>query len=110
MTVPTEKNTINQIKSWAFPILVAVIGWMIKTDISEMKSDVKALLAQSNVDKTKIEHLEHDVDVLNKAVFKVSKNAPISSRGKESSVVFSQLVYAKPEDVYDIKKHLNIQN
>lgn len=109
MAVPTEKNTINQIKSWAFPILVAVLGWMIKTDISEMKSDVKALLAQSNVDKTKIEHLEHDVDVLNKAVFKVSKNAPSSSREKDN-VVFSQLVYAKPEDVYDIKKHLNIQN
>lgn len=107
MAVPTEKNTINNIKSWAFPILVAVLGWMIKTDISEMKSDVKALLAQSNVDKTKIEHLESDVDVLNKAVFKVSKNASSSSRGKESLVV-AKLVYGKPEEMYDIKKHLNI--
>jgi hypothetical protein len=109
MAVPVERNTISSIKAWIFPSLVAILGWMIKSDINEMKSDVKALLAQSNIDKTKIEHLESDVQALNKAVFKIAKTAPYSSKGKDS-VVFAQLIYGKPEEMYDIKKQLNIQN
>lgn len=107
MTIPSEKNTINNIKTWLFPSIVAILGWMIKSDISEMKSDVKSLLAQSNIDKTKIEHLESDVQALNKAVFKIAKTVPYSSKGKDS-VVFAQMIYGKPEEMYDIKKQLNI--
>jgi hypothetical protein len=107
MAVPVERNTISSIKAWIFPSLVAILGWMIKSDISEMKSDVKSLLAQSNIDKTKIEHLESDVQALNKAVFKIAKTVPYSSKGKDS-VVFAQLIYGKPEEMYDIKKQLNI--
>lgn len=109
MAVPTEKNTINIVKAWVFPIVLGVLAWIIKTDISEMKSDIKILLAQSNIDKTKIEHLESDVQALNKAVFKISRNTSNSSR-REDSLVLAEVVYAKPEDVYDIKKHLNIEN
>jgi hypothetical protein len=108
MTIPSEKNTINNIKTWLFPSIVAILGWMIKSDISEMKSDVKSLLAQSNIDKTKIEHLESDVQALNKAVFKISHSTPHSSKEKDSSVVFAQMIYGKPEEMYDIKKQLNI--
>lgn len=110
MAISTEKNTISSIKAWIFPSLVAILGWMIKSDINEMKSDIKALLAQSNIDKTKIEHLEHDVNALNKAVFKIPSTVPTSSRNNGETVNFSSLVYGKPEEVYDIKKHLNIEN
>ena len=34
---------------------------MIWNDVSEIKADVKALMAQSNVDKTRIDNLERQV-------------------------------------------------
>ena len=108
MAVPTEKNILNTIKAWILPSAITVLAMLIWRDINEMRSDVKILLAQSNVDKTKIEHLESDVQALNKAVFKISKNTSNSSREKDSSVVFAQMIYGKPEEMYDIKKQLNI--
>jgi hypothetical protein len=38
--------------------MVSVIGIFIWQEIKEIKSDVKALLAQSNIDKTRIDNLE----------------------------------------------------
>ncbi len=106
MSIPVQKTSVSSIKAWLFPSLVAILGWMIKSDINEMKSDVKALLAQSNIDKTKIEHLESDVQALNKAVFKIS-DATVPSR-RSNEVAISKMVYGKPEEMYDIKKQLNI--
>ena len=54
-------TTISSLKSWIFPSLVSIIGLMIWTDVSEIKADVKALMAQSNVDKTRIDNLERIV-------------------------------------------------
>jgi hypothetical protein len=109
MATPTEKNPISTFKSWLFPSLVAILGWMIKSDINEMKSDVKVLLAQSNIDKTKIETLEKNVEALNKAVFNIAQTTPSSSRERgDSTFIFAKMVYGKPEEFYDIKKHLNI--
>lgn len=51
----------NQFKSWIFPGLVSVMGMMIWNDVTEIKSDVKALMAQSNIDKTRIDNLEREV-------------------------------------------------
>jgi len=53
--------TIHQFKSWIFPGLVSMLGMMIWNDVSEIKSDVKALMAQSNIDKTRIDNLERQV-------------------------------------------------
>lgn len=47
-----------KLKIWLFPSLVTILGTLIWRDISEMKSDVKALLAQTNIDKTRIDNLE----------------------------------------------------
>jgi hypothetical protein len=44
-----------------FPSLVSVLGIMIWNDVVEIKTDVKALIAQSNVDKTRIDNLEREV-------------------------------------------------
>jgi hypothetical protein len=49
---------IDKIKVWLFPTMVSVIGFFIWQEIKEVKSDVKALLAQSNIDKTRIDNLE----------------------------------------------------
>lgn len=49
---------VDKIKVWIFPTLVTIIGMFIWQEIKEIKSDVKALLAQSNIDKTRIDNLE----------------------------------------------------
>lgn len=51
-------TAVDKIKVWIFPTLVTVIGFFIWQEINEIKSDVKALLAQSNIDKTRIDNLE----------------------------------------------------
>lgn len=48
----------TKLKIWLFPSLVTILGTLIWRDVVEMKSDIKALLAQSNIDKTRIDNLE----------------------------------------------------
>lgn len=49
------------LKVWLFPSLVSIIGLLIWNDVTEIKSDIKALMAQSNIDKTRIDNLEREV-------------------------------------------------
>jgi len=56
------------IKTWLFPSIVTLLGTLIWRDMQEMRNDIKALLAQSNVDKTRIDNLERQVDLLNEKV------------------------------------------
>lgn len=55
-----ERNnqSIAAFKLWIFPSLVSIMSLMIWQEIKEIKSDVKALLSQSNIDKTRIDNLE----------------------------------------------------
>lgn len=84
---------MDKIKSNIFPALVSIIAMFIWRDVTELKTDVKELLAQSNIDKTKIENLERIM---------YDKKTPIAS-------VLNPIFYDKlfkHEDFYDIKKHL----
>lgn len=63
-----ESSVIGEVKTWIFPGIVTLIGIFagmmlnnIQTDLAEVKSDVKLLMAQSNVDKTRIDNLERQV-------------------------------------------------
>lgn len=55
-----ERNnqTVTNFKLWIFPSLVSIMSLMIWQEIKEIKSDVKALLSQSNIDKTRIDNIE----------------------------------------------------
>ncbi len=55
------KQPIENFKVWIFPSLVSILAMMIWNDVNEVKADVKALMAQSNVDKTRIDNLERIV-------------------------------------------------
>lgn len=54
-------NTIEQVKSWIFPTLVSIVSLMIWHDVNEMKADIKQLIVQSNIDKTRIDNLERQI-------------------------------------------------
>ena len=53
--------TLEAFKVWIFPTLVSFLAMMIWNDVSEIKADVKALMAQSNIDKTRIDNLERTI-------------------------------------------------
>jgi hypothetical protein len=56
-----NSNIESKIKSWLFPGLVAVLATIIWQDVKEIKNDVKALIAQSNQDKIRIDNLERQM-------------------------------------------------
>jgi hypothetical protein len=66
-----ENSTIQTLKVWVFPTLVSILAMMIWNDVNEIKADVKALMAQSNVDKTRIDNLE-------RVVYKTATSFPAS--------------------------------
>ena len=55
------KQPIENFKVWIFPSLVSILAMMIWNDVNTIKADVKALMAQSNIDKTRIDNLERIV-------------------------------------------------
>lgn len=109
--LPTPKNSVgNALKIYFFPSLVTMLAMLIWRDVSELRSDVKALLAQSNVDKTEIQNLRRDVDMLNRQIFKMpatvaQTNVPID---KNTNLYLDR--YFKHEEVFDINKHLADNN
>lgn len=56
-----ETPAVNAFKVWIFPSLASAMALLIWNDVNEIKSDVKQLMAQSNVDKTRIDNLERVV-------------------------------------------------
>ena len=59
--VKKESSALEAFKIWIFPSLVSVLAMMIWNDVNEIKADVKMLMAQSNIDKTRIDNLERQV-------------------------------------------------
>jgi hypothetical protein len=68
----TANQTANQIKVWLFPTLVAILGTIIWNDVKEIKNDVKSLMAQSNIDKTRIDNIEKQIDFFRQGTKKVA--------------------------------------
>jgi hypothetical protein len=98
--VPTPKSSIgNAIKLYLFPVLVTILATLIWRDVTEMRSDVKMLLAQSNVDKTDIQNLKRDVQMLEQAVFNKRVVA-------ETEFDINHDKFFKHEDIFDINKYL----
>jgi len=56
--VKVKNSALDEIKAWLFPSLVGILGVIIWQDIKEIKSDIKSLIVQSNIDKTRIDNLE----------------------------------------------------
>jgi hypothetical protein len=75
-----ESPSVTTFKIWIFPTLVSILAMMIWNDVSEIKADVKALMAQSNVDKTRINNLEREI-------YKSSTKLPISNFPQEPALL-----------------------
>lgn len=96
-----ENPSIATFKAWIFPSLVSILGMMIWHDVSEIKSDVKALMAQSNIDKTRIDNLERVV-YSNKTT--ASLSVPTPPNKLPSQVFYHEMVAIKPNHDEELKR------
>lgn len=87
-----NQKYLTQLIEKLFPAAMAAICLVIWHDISEMKKDIKSLLAQSNIDKTKIENLERFT---------------YGSKARQSAIHHYERLMFKHEEEIDIKKYLN---
>ena len=84
-------NTIEQVKSWIFPTLVSIVSLMIWHDVNEMKADIKQLIVQSNIDKTRIDNLERQV-------YKTGLRVPTPPSKLPLQVDMRQVVAIRPDE------------
>lgn len=56
-----DNPSISAFKVWIFPSLVSLVSLLIWNDVNEIKGDIKLLMAQSNIDKTRIDNLERQI-------------------------------------------------
>jgi hypothetical protein len=87
---------MDKIKTWMFPGLITALATMLWYDIREIKSDIKVLIAQTNIDKTRIDNLEREV-------YEYHTNKPTSNSSRETKHPFKELVFLKPEEYYNQK-------
>ena len=88
-------STMDKIKVWAFPGMMSVLAAIIWQDVKEIKSDTKALLAQSMIDKTRIDNLEREVFGKKALNYKM----PIKKPNEIPRPKFTELIMVKPEEV-----------
>ena len=92
--------TVDKIKAWAAPILFSSVTWLLWQDISEMKSDVKKILAESEYRKAKIETIEEDVKQLKQSVYYNKKTTSLVNNKQD--------IYFINEETYRLKKRIKI--
>ena len=81
-----DNPSIAAFKVWVFPTLVSLVSLLIWNDVNEIKSDVKLLMAQSNIDKTRIDNIERQM-------FKASNTIPSPFIPKrEEEITYAVLV------------------
>ncbi len=72
---------------------------MIWYDVTEIKKDLKVLMAQSNVDKTRIDHIQKEMDRLQS---KRTLSFPMNSGGSEDhKIIYTEFILDLPRKRYD---------
>lgn len=97
-----KNNITDTIKIWLFPTLFTALSYMILQDVKDMQRDLRNLINQSGIDKTKIEALDRRVTNLETTIYmKQGLSANIST---VALPVISKY-FIKPEE-FDIKKYI----
>lgn len=94
-----DNSSISAFKLWIFPSLVSIISLLIWNDVNEIKADVKALMAQSNIDKTRIDNLERQV-------YNTRVQSSIPIKKESNSVVYSPVYAVLPNNKVKNKKYI----
>ena len=98
-------STMDKIKVWAFPGMMSILAAIRWQDVQEIKTDTTALLAQSMIDKTRIDNLEREVYGKTKTGFKIPEKVP----EEIPKPVFTEFIMIKPEDIIDISRQTRLK-
>lgn len=90
------QDPLGAIKSYLFPMLLSGFTLLVWNDIREIKQDVKALMAQSNIDKTRIDNLER-LFFKPATTREITMNEPFPP-GKQTMPPRNELVATLPEN------------
>jgi type II secretory pathway component PulM len=93
-------TTIEKIKAWATPLLFSTVTYLLWQDISEMKSDVKKLLSESEYKRAIIETLKEDVNQLKQSVYYNKKTASLIKNRTD--------IYFINEEIYRLRKKVKV--
>ena len=88
-------STMDKIKVWAFPGMMSILAAIIWQDVQEIKTDTKALLAQSMIDKTRIDNLERQIFGKNDVGLEMPEKKPQGI----PRPMFTEFIVVKPEDL-----------
>lgn len=88
----SKEQIINTLKEWLTPILITIIGSLLWRDLSELRSDIKQLLASQVEYKVKIEIIEKEINYL--------KSEKYNHKSKQNLIYsYYPLVAIKEEDL-----------
>jgi hypothetical protein len=96
-----ETAPVNAFKVWIFPSLASAMALLIWNDVNEIKSDVKQLMAQSNIDKTRIDNLERQL-------YKNTTSFPYPNLPVQESPMTSYYAILPNKDLLKKQKHEKI--
>jgi hypothetical protein len=99
-----KSGVLDQLKAWLFPIVLGIFATYLFQDIREIKNDIKTLIAQSNIDKTRIDNLERQV-FSRSSLIENSKQSPVEKKNhSDNSLILSLFCtdYRKKK-LYDIE-------
>ena len=101
-----SSKVLDKVKLWLFPVVVTILVTVTYRELLEVRSDVKQLLAQSNIDKTRIELLENQVQMLNQAVF---LKRSISESAAEPKIIKVLPLSGKHEEFYTYENNIKTE-
>lgn len=81
MTNVNNDRVVSAVKQWLTPGLISIVGMMVWSQLSELRTDVKTLLINQGVTQTRITILERDVEYL-KNSYNYASRAGFSSTSK----------------------------
>lgn len=96
----TNASIITAVKAWIFPGLLSIATVSILNDLSQIKTDIRTLMAQSNIDKTRIDNIERRVENLETTVY-----IKPTTRQANLTIAFPSKYFLKEEEL-DVKKYL----
>lgn len=96
---------IDQVKAWLLPGVVGLGFMMFQSNLTEMKADIKQLLAQSERDQVKIEYLEQEVQLLREKLEDITHNSPSKDQHDEIPPTYAILPSKEDLNIFASVSH-----
>lgn len=66
MTTKTQHDSLRSVKEWLTPMLISATSYILWSQLSDIKSDVKNLLITQSGMQVKVNMLENDINLIKK--------------------------------------------